>query len=88
MTHDPYITLVFESSIKDQSHIPTFDLHHFSMLRKYIEAEFTLLKVKGFLSFDYNLEAIIDDWVLMICFLGNDFIPAIPNDKQVLSAST
>ena len=69
------------------SHIPsTFDLYHFSMLREYIKDEFSLQKLKS-LPFDYDLEAIIDDWVLIACFLGNDFIPAIPNKKQVLSAS-
>ena len=83
MTHEPYITLVYES--KDKFH--TFDLYHFSALRKYIEAEFTLLKIKGFLSFGYDMEAIIDDWVLMVCFLGNDFIPAISSDKEVLSTN-
>ena len=90
MTHEPYITLVYESYRKGQkqmSHIPsTFDLYHFSMLREYIKDEFSLQKIKS-LPFEYDLEAIIDDWVLMVCFLGNDFIPAIPNEKQVLSIS-
>ena len=108
MTHEPYITLIYEYFWSGEirlSHIPkTFRLFHFSILREFVEAEFFSLKVslclhlmsmlmynpshvQGSLSFDYNLEAIIDDWVLMVCFLGNDFIPAIPNDKQVLSTS-
>ena len=37
------------------------------------------------LSFDYDLECIIDDWVLMGFLVGNDFIPNLPkmHIKQV-----
>ena len=31
------------------------------------------------LAFGYDLEAIIDDWVLMGYLVGNDFIPNLPN---------
>ncbi|VDK85845.1 unnamed protein product [Litomosoides sigmodontis] len=33
----------------------------------------------GKLQFDYNLESVIDDWVLMSFLVGNDFIPHLPH---------
>ena len=45
-------------------------------MREYINYEFIELKDK--LSFEYNLEKIIDDWVLMGFLVGNDFIPHLP----------
>lgn len=46
-------------------------------MREYINYEFKPLHKA--LSFGYNLENIIDDWVLMGFLVGNDFIPHLPN---------
>lgn len=54
-----------------------FHLLHLSMMREYIDFEFSSLKET--LSFPYNLENIIDDWVLMGFLVGNDFIPHLPH---------
>nr|XP_037270593.1 LOW QUALITY PROTEIN: 5'-3' exoribonuclease 1-like [Rhipicephalus microplus] len=58
----------------------TFHLLHLSLLREYLELEF--LRVKGELPtipFDFKMDNIIDDWVLM-CFLeANDFLSHLPN---------
>ena len=43
--------------------------------REYLDYEFQELKHLDF----YNLENIIDDWVLMGFLVGNDFIPHLPN---------
>ncbi|KOC61668.1 5'-3' exoribonuclease 1 [Habropoda laboriosa] len=54
-----------------------FCLFHLSLLRDYINDEFSSLREK--LPFPYDLEKIIDDWVLMGFLIGNDFIPHLPN---------
>ncbi|XP_075732710.1 5'-3' exoribonuclease 1-like [Rhipicephalus microplus] len=54
----------------------TFHLLHLSLLREYLELEFQELKT---IPFDFKLDNIIDDCVLM-CFLeANDFLSHLPN---------
>ncbi|VDK25318.1 unnamed protein product [Anisakis simplex] len=55
----------------------TFHLLHLSLLREYLSWEFRSIEDK--LSFAYNVESIIDDWVLMGFLIGNDFIPHLPH---------
>ena len=57
----------------------TFHLLHLSLLREYIDHEFGSLKQEGTLDFGYNLESIIDDWILMGFLIGNDFLPHLPH---------
>ncbi|CAI9569411.1 unnamed protein product [Staurois parvus] len=55
----------------------TFHLLHLSLMREYIDYEFSSLKNK--ISFEYDIERIIDDWILMGFLVGNDFIPHLPH---------
>jgi 5'-3' exoribonuclease 1 len=47
------------------------------LLRDYINLEFHSIKEK--LKFSYDLESIVDDWILMGYLVGNDFIPHLPH---------
>ncbi|KHJ46111.1 intein splicing region [Trichuris suis] len=81
--HEPYFSLLREevtyrpkrkSPTRPVDQKPTrFYLLHLSLLREYISMDFSKLQE------DYptlfNLESLIDDWVLMVCLLGNDFLP-------------
>jgi len=53
-----------------------FHLLHICALREYFLLEFQTLKDK--LSFGFDLERIIDDFILMCFFCGNDFLPHMP----------
>uniref|UniRef100_A0A452QP32 5'-3' exoribonuclease 1 n=1 Tax=Ursus americanus TaxID=9643 RepID=A0A452QP32_URSAM len=55
----------------------TFHLLHLSLMREYIDYEFSVLKDK--ITFKYDIERIIDDWILMGFLVGNDFIPHLPH---------
>lgn len=55
----------------------TFHLLHLSLMREYIDYEFC--ELRKHLGSDYDLERIIDDWILMGFLVGNDFIPHLPN---------
>lgn len=83
-THEPHFAVLREevkygkNQKKSQSPEKTrFCLLHISLLREYMEHEFSVLKDK--LPFPFDVEKIIDDWILMGFLVGNDFIPNLPN---------
>ena len=47
---------------------------HLSLLRSYLEAEFAELKDLP----HYDLEKVIDDWIVLNFMVGNDFLPNLP----------
>ncbi|KAK3912768.1 5'-3' exoribonuclease 1 [Frankliniella fusca] len=83
-THEPHFSLLREevkfgkqakrTSVPEET---KFYLLHLSLMREYLDLEFQSLKDK--LKFPYNIESIIDDWVLMGFLVGNDFIPHLPD---------
>jgi 5'-3' exonuclease len=46
-------------------------------MREYLDLEFH--DIEPVLPFDYSLERIIDDFILLAVFVGNDFLPHLPD---------
>ncbi|CEN60295.1 Putative Exonuclease Kem1 [Aspergillus calidoustus] len=87
LSHDPHFALLREEVTfgrqvqkkpKELEH-QNFFLLHLSMVREYLELEFQELEQEGILSFHYEFERVIDDFILMAFFVGNDFLPNLPN---------
>ncbi|GAA5858509.1 hypothetical protein JCM8547_007340 [Rhodosporidiobolus lusitaniae] len=88
LTHDPHFCLLREEvsfgprggkgkakSLENQN----FYLMHLSLFREYLDLEFSSLKhLSPPLPFEYDLERIIDDFILLNIFVGNDFLPHLP----------
>ncbi|KAI9142247.1 XRN 5'-3' exonuclease N-terminus-domain-containing protein [Paraphysoderma sedebokerense] len=87
VTHEPHFSLLREevtfgpkrkkgpASLDAQN----FYLMHLSLFREYLDLEFSSLKPSLPPSIDYNLERVIDDFILLSLFVGNDFLPNLPN---------
>ncbi|KAJ9097377.1 hypothetical protein QFC19_006846 [Naganishia cerealis] len=84
LSHDPHFCLLREevtfgrqrkksSGLQHQN----FFLLHLSLLREYLDLEFS--SIADDLAFEYDLERIIDDFILLSVFVGNDFLPHLPN---------
>lgn len=86
LSHDPHFCLLREEvtfgrqakKSKELAH-QNFHLMHLCMVREYLELEFQELKSDETLGFPYDFERIIDDFILMAFFVGNDFLPNLPN---------
>lgn len=87
LSHDPHFCLLREEVTfgrqvqkkpKELEH-QNFFLLHLSMVREYLELEFQELHQEGVLGFPFDMERVIDDFILMAFFVGNDFLPNLPN---------
>jgi 5'-3' exoribonuclease 1 len=87
LSHDPHFCLLREEvtfgrqaskKSKELEH-QNFYLMHLCIVREYLELEFQELKENGVLDFSFDMERIIDDFILMAFFVGNDFLPNLPN---------
>ena len=47
------------------------------LMREYLDMEFH--EIEPVLPFPYNLERVIDDFILLAVFVGNDFLPNLPD---------
>ncbi|KAK9766776.1 5'-3' exoribonuclease 2, variant 2 [Basidiobolus ranarum] len=63
-----------EKAPKEQVEKP-FVFLHVNVLREYLDAELRHESV----SFQFDLERAIDDWVFLCFFVGNDFLPHLPS---------
>ena len=87
LSHDPHFCLLREEvtfgrqnrqKSKELEH-QNFYLMHLCIVREYLELEFQELKDPAALSFQFDMERVIDDFILMAFFVGNDFLPNLPN---------
>ena len=87
LSHDPHFCLLREEvsfGRKDQKKSKelehqNFYLMHLCIVREYLELEFQELKEPSILDFGFDMERVIDDFILMAFFVGNDFLPNLPN---------
>lgn len=87
LSHDPHFSLLREevtfgrqskTKSKELEH-QNFYLMHLCIVREYLELEFQELEEPGALGFDFDMERVIDDFILMAFFVGNDFLPNLPH---------
>lgn len=84
LSHEPHFSLLREEVLfgrKPQKHIKTateqsFFLLHLSLLREYLGFEFE--ELRHVVPFTYDFERVLDDFILMAFFVGNDFLPHLP----------
>ncbi|KAH9003127.1 exonuclease II [Lactarius hatsudake] len=86
LSHDPHFCLLREevkfgpAARKKNNTGPesiNFYLLHLSLMREYLDLEFH--EVRHSLPFEYNLERVIDDFIVLAVFIGNDFLPHLPD---------
>ena len=88
MTHEPHFCLLREvvsfsggsrgrpsREVLENPCQESFILFQIGLLREYLELEFK----SDALPFAFDLERVIDDFVLFCMLIGNDFLPGIPN---------
>jgi 5'-3' exoribonuclease 1 len=87
LSHDPHFCLLREevtfgrqsqTKSKELEH-QNFYLMHLCIVREYLELEFQELNEPGALGFPFDMERVIDDFILMAFFVGNDFLPNLPH---------
>lgn len=87
LSHDPHFCLLREEVLfgrqnqKQSKELErqNFYLMHICIVREYLELEFQELKEPSVMGFSFDMERIIDDFILMAFFVGNDFLPNLPN---------
>lgn len=84
LTHDPHFAILREEVLFLPSHTKSkelseqnFYLLHISLVREYLELEFDGIEEE--MKFTYDFERILDDFILLNFFIGNDFLPELPS---------
>lgn len=82
--HDPHFALLREevvfgrrSSAAKSLENQNFYLLHISILREYMQLEFQ--EIADELQYEYDFERILDDFILVMFVIGNDFLPNLPD---------
>lgn len=87
VTHEPHFCLLREvvsytggargqpsREVLENPCAENFILFHIGLLREYLELEFQDIR----LPFPFDVERVVDDFVLFCMLIGNDFLPALP----------
>ncbi|XP_006459675.1 hypothetical protein AGABI2DRAFT_184268 [Agaricus bisporus var. bisporus H97] len=74
LSHDPHFCLLREEVNLESVN---FYLLHLCLMREYLDLEFR--DIESTLPFGYSLERVIDDFILLAVFVGNDFLPNLPD---------
>lgn len=64
----------------------TFSVIHFELLRQYLRMEF--VECQSAMMFEFKMDSIVDDWVVLMALIGNDYLPGLPKfslDSDILS---
>jgi len=60
--------------------VQAFQFLHLSILREYLQRELALPpEAVAQMSFAYDFEQVLDDFILLCMFVGNDFLPHLPS---------
>ncbi|KAL3234998.1 hypothetical protein RNJ44_02786 [Nakaseomyces bracarensis] len=84
-THAPHFALLREevtfgrrnNSATKNLEEQNFYLLHLSLMREYLELEFK--EIGDDLQFEFNFENVLDDFILVMFVIGNDFLPNLPD---------
>jgi 5'-3' exoribonuclease 1 len=74
-SHEPHFSLLREAvGPRGRPIADEFILLHVCLLREYFDLEFR----NDLMSFPFDLERVVDDFILLCFFIGNDFLPNMP----------
>ncbi|CDK28161.1 unnamed protein product [Kuraishia capsulata CBS 1993] len=85
VTHEPHFALLREEVVfgprktvaSSDLTKQNFYLLHLSLVREYLQLEFQDMEEQ--ISFEYDFERMLDDFILIMFVVGNDFLPHLPD---------